>query len=188
MILIKRGSINNSPFAPFVTFASRGVHVGITTTHDHNRNHNTMASKRSTNMNKTNEVRIALCEHKKKHPSLMQADLITWLQETLMYSQSHRLSCWVRSCLCSDSGGNCAGPLQWSCVEDEVDVDDSQESILVKATETLQCASLLQQFWMQQDIVDHEMLVGIQTVKDNITIMRSSKFVQKPISEYFSKV
>ncbi len=29
----------------------------------------------------TNEVRIALCEHKKKHPSLTQADLITWLQE-----------------------------------------------------------------------------------------------------------
>jgi len=30
----------------------------------------------------TNEVWIALCEHKKKHPSLTQADLITWLQET----------------------------------------------------------------------------------------------------------
>jgi hypothetical protein len=41
-----------------------------------------MASKRSTNTNMTNEVRIALCEHKKKHPSFMQADLITWLQET----------------------------------------------------------------------------------------------------------
>jgi hypothetical protein len=41
-----------------------------------------MASKRSTNMNMTNEVRIALCEHKKKHPSLTQADLIMWLQET----------------------------------------------------------------------------------------------------------
>jgi hypothetical protein len=41
-----------------------------------------MASKRSTNTNMTNKVRIALCEHKKKHPSLMQADLITWLQET----------------------------------------------------------------------------------------------------------
>ncbi len=72
--------------------------------------------------------------------------------------------------------------------EDEVDVDDSQESILVKATEALQCASSLQQFWMQQDIVDHEMFAGIQTVKDKISIMRSSKFVQKPISEYFSKV
>ncbi len=32
--------------------------------------------------------------------------------------------------------------------EDEVEADDSQESILVKATEALQCASLLQQFWM----------------------------------------
>jgi hypothetical protein len=72
--------------------------------------------------------------------------------------------------------------------EDEVEVDDSQESIPVKATEALQCASLLQQFWMQQDIVDHEMLAGIQTVKDKISIMRSSKLVQKPISEYFSKV
>jgi hypothetical protein len=41
---------------------------------------------------------------------------------------------------------------------------------------------------MQQDIVDHEMLIGIQTVKDKISIMRSSKLVQKPISEYFSKV
>jgi hypothetical protein len=41
---------------------------------------------------------------------------------------------------------------------------------------------------MQQDIVDHEMLDGIQTVKDKINIMRSSKLVQKPISEYFSKV
>jgi hypothetical protein len=30
----------------------------------------------------TNEVWIALCEHKKKHPSLMQAYLITWFQET----------------------------------------------------------------------------------------------------------
>jgi len=30
----------------------------------------------------TNEVWIALCEHKKKHPSLTQANLITWLQET----------------------------------------------------------------------------------------------------------
>ncbi len=30
----------------------------------------------------TNEVRIALCEHKEKHLSLTQADLITWLQET----------------------------------------------------------------------------------------------------------
>ncbi|CAK9856210.1 unnamed protein product [Sphagnum jensenii] len=45
-----------------------------------------------------------------------------------------------------------------------------------------------EQFWMQQDIVDHEMLAGIQTVKDKISIMRSSKLVQKPISEYFSKV
>jgi hypothetical protein len=45
--------------------------------------------------------------------------------------------------------------------KDEVDVDDSQESIPVKATEALQCASLMQQFCMQQDIVDHEMLTGI---------------------------
>ncbi|CAK9189764.1 unnamed protein product [Sphagnum troendelagicum] len=45
-----------------------------------------------------------------------------------------------------------------------------------------------QQFWMQQDIVDHEMLANIQTIKDKISIMRSSKLVQKPISEYFSKV
>ncbi|CAM6019050.1 unnamed protein product [Sphagnum balticum] len=45
-----------------------------------------------------------------------------------------------------------------------------------------------QQFWMQQDIVDHEMLAAIQIVKDKISIMRSSKLVQKPISEYFSKV
>ncbi len=72
--------------------------------------------------------------------------------------------------------------------KDEVEADDSQESIPVKATEALQCASLLQQFWMQQDIVDHEMLAAIQTIKDKISIMRSSKFVQKPISEYFSKV
>jgi hypothetical protein len=41
---------------------------------------------------------------------------------------------------------------------------------------------------MQQDIIDHEMLAGIQTVKDKIIIMRSSKLVQKPILEYFSKV
>ncbi len=46
-------------------------------------------------------------------------------------------------------------------LEDEVEADDSQESILVKATEAMQCASLLQQFWMQQDIVDHEMLASI---------------------------
>jgi len=72
--------------------------------------------------------------------------------------------------------------------EDEVEVDDSQESIPMKATEALQCASLLQQFWMQQDIVDHEMLVAIQIIKDKISIMRSSKLVQKPISKYFSKV
>ncbi len=72
--------------------------------------------------------------------------------------------------------------------EDEVEADDSQESILVKAIEAMQCASLLQQFWMRQDIVDHEMLASIQTVKDKISIMRSSKLVQKPISEYFSKV
>jgi len=58
----------------------------------------------------------------------------------------------------------------------------------VKATEAMQCASLLQQFWMQQDIVDHEMFDGIQKVKDKISIMRSSKLVQKPISEHFSKV
>ncbi len=72
--------------------------------------------------------------------------------------------------------------------DNEVEADDSQESIPVKATEALQCASLLQQFWMQQDIVNHEMLAGIQTVKDKINIMRFSKFVQKPILEYFSKV
>jgi hypothetical protein len=72
--------------------------------------------------------------------------------------------------------------------EDEVEANDSQESIPVKATEALQCAILLQQFWMQQDIVDHEMLASIQIVKDKISIMRSSKLVQKPISEYFSKV
>jgi hypothetical protein len=72
--------------------------------------------------------------------------------------------------------------------EDEVETDDSQESILVKATEAMQCASLLQQFWMQQDIVDHEMLASIQIVKDKISIMRSSNLIQKPISEYFSKV
>jgi hypothetical protein len=73
-------------------------------------------------------------------------------------------------------------------LEDEVEADDSQESIPVKATKALQCASLLQQFWMQQDIVNHEMLAGIQTVKDKISIMRSSKLVQKPILEYLSKV
>jgi hypothetical protein len=73
-------------------------------------------------------------------------------------------------------------------LEDEVEADNNQESIPVKATEALQCASLLLQFWMQQDIVDHEMLVGIQIVKDKISIMRSSKLVQKPISEYFFKV
>jgi hypothetical protein len=61
--------------------------------------------------------------------------------------------------------------------EDEVEADDSQESIPVKATEALQCASLLQQFWMQQDIVDHEMLAAIQIIKDKISIMRSSKLV-----------
>ncbi len=97
MILIKRGSLNNFPLAPFVTFASRGVHVGITTTHNHNcshnKNHNTMASKRSTNTNMTNEVRIALCEHKKKHPSFTQADLITWLQETHNVSISQGTIC-----------------------------------------------------------------------------------------------
>jgi hypothetical protein len=68
------------------TFASCGVHIGITPTHNHNyshnQNHNIMASKRSTNTNMTNEVRITFCEHKKKHPSFTQADLITWLQET----------------------------------------------------------------------------------------------------------
>jgi hypothetical protein len=32
------------------------------------------------------------------------------------------------------------------------------------------------------------MLAAIQIVKDEISIMRSSKLVQKPISEYFSKV
>jgi hypothetical protein len=59
--------------------------------------------------------------------------------------------------------------------EDEMEADDSQESIHVKATEALQCASLLQQFWMQQDIVDHEMFAAIQTIKEKINIMRSSK-------------
>ncbi|KAH8944304.1 hypothetical protein BDL97_13G103400 [Sphagnum fallax] len=62
--------------------------------------------------------------------------------------------------------------------EDEVEVDNNQESILVKATEALQCAN----------IVDHEMLAAIQTIKEKINIMRSSKLVQKPISKYFSKV
>jgi hypothetical protein len=62
-------------------------------------------------------------------------------------------------------------------LKDEVEADDNQESILVKATTALQCASFLQQFWMQQDIVDHEMLAGIQTVTDKISIMRSSKLV-----------
>jgi len=61
--------------------------------------------------------------------------------------------------------------------EDEVEADDNQESIPAKATEAMQCASLLQQFWMQQDIVDHEMLASIQTVKDKISIMKSSKLV-----------
>jgi len=56
--------------------------VGIAATHNQNQKQNTMVSKRSTNTNMTNEVRIALCEHKKKHPSLRQVDLITWLQET----------------------------------------------------------------------------------------------------------
>ncbi len=32
--------------------------------------------------------------------------------------------------------------------KDEVEADENQESIPVKATEALQCASLLQQFWM----------------------------------------
>jgi hypothetical protein len=41
---------------------------------------------------------------------------------------------------------------------------------------------------MQQNIVDHEMLAAIQTIIEEINIMRSSKLVQKPISKYFSKV
>ncbi|CAK9875972.1 unnamed protein product [Sphagnum jensenii] len=45
-----------------------------------------------------------------------------------------------------------------------------------------------EQFWMQQAIVNHEMLAAIQTIKEKINIMRSSKLVQKPISKYFSKV
>jgi hypothetical protein len=32
------------------------------------------------------------------------------------------------------------------------------------------------------------MFVIMQTVEDKISIMRSSKLIQKPISEYFSKV
>ncbi|OAE20259.1 hypothetical protein AXG93_3960s1500 [Marchantia polymorpha subsp. ruderalis] len=73
-------------------------------------------------------------------------------------------------------------------LEDELEAKESQEYTLVKTTEALQCASLLQQFSMQQDIVDHEMIATIETVKDKISIMRSSKLIQKSILEYFSKV
>ncbi|OAE26946.1 hypothetical protein AXG93_4413s1310 [Marchantia polymorpha subsp. ruderalis] len=54
--------------------------------------------------------------------------------------------------------------------EDEVEADDIQEYILVKTSEALQCASLLQHISMQQDIVDHEMIAAIQTVKDKIAL------------------
>jgi hypothetical protein len=143
--------------------------------------------------------------------------LITWLQETHNVSVSQGTISLTFKCsaeiLAKKEDVNRAAKRQWTVKyplmetalyrwflkyqwflstnpvpEDEVEADDSQKSIPVKATEALQCASLLQQFWMQQDIVDHEMFVGIQTVKDKISIMRSSKLVQKPISEYFSKV
>lgn len=55
-------------------------------------------------------------------------------------------------------------------LEDEVEADDIQEYILVKTSEALQCASLLQHISMQQDIVDHEMIAAIQTVKDKIAL------------------
>ncbi|OAE21813.1 hypothetical protein AXG93_2550s1520 [Marchantia polymorpha subsp. ruderalis] len=73
-------------------------------------------------------------------------------------------------------------------LEDEVEADDSQEYIPVKTTEAVQCASLLQQFWMKQDIVNHGMIAAIQIVKYKISIMRSSKLVHNPILEYLSKV
>ena len=44
--------------------------------------------------------------------------------------------------------------------KDEAEADNIQESIPVKATESLQCANLLQQLWMQEYIVDHEMLTA----------------------------
>lgn len=72
--------------------------------------------------------------------------------------------------------------------KDEVETKNSPDYILMKTIEALLCASLLQQFWMQKDIVDHEMFATIKTVKDKISIMRSSKLVQMPILEYFSKV
>lgn len=72
--------------------------------------------------------------------------------------------------------------------EDEVEADESQEYIRVKTTEALRCANLLQQFSMQQDIIDHEMIFSIQTVKYKISIMRSRKLIKKPILEYISKV
>ena len=76
------------------TFAIRGDHEGeqqpTTTSEDATRTRTTMTSTRFTKTNMTSEVRIALCEHKKKHSSHTQADLNKWLQETRNVSVSHR--------------------------------------------------------------------------------------------------
>jgi len=47
----------------------------------------------------TNEVRVAFCEQKKKHPSLTQADLITWLQEMHNISVSQGTISLTLKCL-----------------------------------------------------------------------------------------
>uniref|UniRef100_M4B5N3 Uncharacterized protein n=1 Tax=Hyaloperonospora arabidopsidis (strain Emoy2) TaxID=559515 RepID=M4B5N3_HYAAE len=72
--------------------------------------------------------------------------------------------------------------------ENEAEADNSQGSVPMKATEALQYAHLQQQVWMQQDIVDHEMLAATQTAMDKISVMWTSKLIQKPILEYFSQV
>ena len=54
--------------------------------------------------------------------------------------------------------------------EDEVEADDSQENIAANKNEALQCANLTQHFWMQQEVVDYEMISAIQTVKEKIKL------------------
>ena len=65
--------------------------------------------------------------------------------------------------------------------DDDAEVHDSQESIPRKKTEALQCPTCCSSSGCIKKLLT-EMLAAIQTAKDMISIMRTSKLIQKLVS------
>jgi hypothetical protein len=76
--------------------------------------------------------------------------------------------------------------LQVEVKDDEA--DDSQELLVVSATEAYRMVEMLETFWMQQDNSDIPFVVASQKMKDSVSMIRRKQLVQRNIDSFFQRI